>query len=842
MNKLTKKIFLLILFIISTYSINAQLEVHLISGEAWAKGDFVEIGINSRGVYGAQTANKPASFHNNRESDGNNIFGFIANPLGDGWVDYDGDYFTPGSPEEGFSIEINGINYNNNNSGNLFQIPGEIKEANVISSDCFEDTAQIYWEGNIEGVNIKRYYSITKEGLFIQMTTLIKNLSSEAKNNVYWMHNVDPDNNVTLSGNYATNMELISQASSTVDDVCLVKASQGALGTAQDMDGSHVSLYAKDENARVSYGGFDNRTASAVWNGTGAGLIDTEGASTSNVDEAISLGYLIGTLEINETVQFTYYYILEDVDESFIPFIVNAFQESPTTYLGTDGVITLTGLTAGESYIISYLDDGVLIPDTVYVADANGDIFITGLNSGIYSNFTISFSGCATSIDSVFTLTDPPLPDYTISTEDFTNCDAVDGKLIFSGLTPNTIYTVTYSHLGTIYGPVDLEADINGEIIFTDLAGGVYTNFAVEQYEGVTLSAEEVEIFGPLTPTSYPIPNQFYCDDDYDYITTVDLNLLNDFIIGPDMASIFQITYHASEQDVIDDVNLAAGSYNTIGETTYTLYAKKTEIASGCYSYVPFNITINLPPVFDIYDDYLCLNSDDSINTEYELPVLDTELSEAIHSFEWFLEGVLIPGENSSQLTADVQGNYSVTASIIATTCSYTQDAIIYPSGPPQVLDLEVITDPFSENHTVEITASGYGNYAYAVNNGPWQDSPSFTNLPYGINEFQIIDTNGCGIVKVEKLLIDYMKFFTPNNDGVKDYWQIVGINGLIQPEIFIFDRHGKLLKQLSPSSRGWDGTFNNQQLPPSDYWFRLTFKDNQDKPHEFMEHFTLKR
>lgn len=840
MTKIIKPCIYLFFILFSIQEMNAQLETHLIAGEAWAKGDFVEIGINAKGVYGAETSNKPASFHDNRESDGNGIFGFIANPLADGWVDYDGDYFTPGSPEEGFSIEIDGVNYNNNNSGGLFQIPGQIMDVNVISSDCFEDTAQIFWEGNIEGVNIKRYYSITKEGLFIQMTTVIKNLSSEAKSNVYWMHNVDPDNNVSLSGNYSTNMELISQASSAADDVCLVKATQAPLLTPQDMDGSHVSLYAKDENARVSYGGFDNRNASAVWNGIG--LNSTEGSTTFNVDEAISYAYFIGNLDIDETVQFTYYYILEDVDESFIPFIVSAFQENPTTYEGTDGMIIFTGLTEGESYTISYFDDGVLVPDTVYVADENGEIVITGLNSGTYSGITVSFSGCVTTVDTVFVLTDPPLPVYTVSTEDFTNCDTVDGELIFSGLTPSTIYTVTYTYEGTVFGPEELEADINGEIIFTELPGGAYTDFAVEQYEGVTTSDEVVEIFGPLTPTSYPIPNQFYCDDDFDYITTIDLTLLNDFIIGPDDAATYQITYHATEEDANNNVDLSASNYETTGESSYMLYAKKTHTGSDCYSYVPFNITINLPSDFDIFDDFICLNSDDTVNTEYELPILDTGLSETTHSFEWFLEGVLIPGENSSQLTANAHGNYSVTATIIATGCDYTQDAIIFPSGPPQVLDVIVTTPPFSENHTVEITASGHGNYVYAVNNGPWQDSPVFTNLPYGVNVFQIIDTNGCGIVKVEKLLIDFMKFFTPNNDGVKDYWQIVGIHDLLEPEIHIFDRHGKLLKQLSPTSTGWDGTYNNNPLPTSDYWFRLTFKDIDNNEHEFVEHFSLIR
>ena len=94
------------LFFLTFSQVQAQLEAHLIDGDGWAKGDFIEIGINEKGVFGAKTNNKPPNFHDNRESDGNFKFGFIANPLADGWVDYDGDFFTPGVPEEGFTIEI----------------------------------------------------------------------------------------------------------------------------------------------------------------------------------------------------------------------------------------------------------------------------------------------------------------------------------------------------------------------------------------------------------------------------------------------------------------------------------------------------------------------------------------------------------------------------------------------------------------------------------------------------------------------------------------------------------------------------------------------------------------
>lgn len=829
------------LFFLTFSQVQAQLEAHLIDGDGWAKGDFIEIGINEKGVFGAKTNNKPPNFHDNRESDGNFKFGFIANPLADGWVDYDGDFFTPGVPEEGFTIEISGINYNNNNADYLFQIPGEVTNVNVVSSDCFEDTAQITWEGNVAGLNIKRYYSVTQDGLFIQMKTIIKNLSDSVKNDVFFMHNVDPDNNITLSGSYETDMSLISQASSATDDVCLVTASQSALGIPQDMDGSHVSFYAKNENIRVSYGGFDNRVASDIWNSTPTHF-STEGSTTNFIDAAISLAINIGDIESNQTVSFTYFYILEEIDESFIPFIVNVFQENPSICNGLDGRIVFSGLDPGESYTINYEDDGVFIPNETFVADVDGNIAIENLDAGTYANINLFYAACNTSINTVFELTDPEAPNYTITKEDVTDCDNIDGEIIIHGLTPYTNYTYQYTYNGELIDEITIEANANGEIIIENLDRGIYSNFVLEQYSCLTASNDIIEITGPPIPLSYPIPEQFYCDEDYDYITTIDLSGADMFIIGPDNPADYDISYHETELDVINNIAVSKTNYSTPGLPSFTLYAKKRDLSNGCYTYIPFTVTINIPPQFELNDDFLCVNSDDTPNTFYELPILSTGLSNTLHTFEWYFEGVLILGESLSDLTVTNYGNYSVNVTNNLTGCFIEKHAVITPSGPPQTLEVNIVSEPFSENHIVEIIAIGHGNYMYGIDESPYQESSIFYNVPNGYHEFHIGDVNGCGIVTVGKTLVDYIKFFTPNNDGFNDLWQIIGVEKLIEPKIYIFDRHGKLLKELNSNSPGWDGTFKGENLPSSDYWFKVLFKDDDNVDREFTSHFTLKR
>ncbi|MGV7107808.1 T9SS type B sorting domain-containing protein, partial [Flavobacterium sp. U410] len=59
--------------------------------------------------------------------------------------------------------------------------------------------------------------------------------------------------------------------------------------------------------------------------------------------------------------------------------------------------------------------------------------------------------------------------------------------------------------------------------------------------------------------------------------------------------------------------------------------------------------------------------------------------------------------------------------------------------------------------------------------------------------------------------------------------------------KLYIFDRYGKLVKQISPNGNGWDGTYNGRQLPSTDYWFSLQYEEN-GVAKEFRAHFSLKR
>ena len=55
---------------------------------------------------------------------------------------------------------------------------------------------------------------------------------------------------------------------------------------------------------------------------------------------------------------------------------------------------------------------------------------------------------------------------------------------------------------------------------------------------------------------------------------------------------------------------------------------------------------------------------------------------------------------------------------------------------------------------------------------------------------------------------------------------------------IYIYDRFGKILKQISAIGPGWDGTYNGKLMPADDYWFTIELPDGRSAKG----HFALKR
>ncbi|NQX78412.1 gliding motility-associated C-terminal domain-containing protein [Gilvibacter sp.] len=566
-----QSIFALAFLFLGLQQSQAQLDAQLSLDDAFAKGNFIEIGINQNGTFGVPNDQNPGPpYHDSRET-GNDLFGFIANPTMDGWVDYDGDFFTPGSPEEGWGIEYDGAVWNNN-LASPNQVPGAISGAGILTDPCFGDFAQISWNGFIDGIEIIRNFSVSRDGLFIRMEQRLTNLDAVPKTNLYWMNNVDPDNNQTINGTFTTDQELIAQPSGGIDILGFVCASQGPLG-GTDANGSSVCYYVQDERARVTYGGFSNRDPSDIWNGVG--FEQTEGA-TNTADEAISIAYFFGDLAPGESVNFTYFYVFRDFTGGGVdPTFISLAPQSPSACGADDGSILVTGLLGDTDYNISYVDDGVPVGPITLPADMTGSLTIGGLDAGVYTDFVFTNdAGCFFENAGPIVVEDPGAPTFTAIVNQPVACD-MDGSLELSGLTPATSYDLTYTQDGTVIGPATVLSDATGSIFITGLGEVTITDITLEQgtcsFTDPGPYTFEYPDFTPVVTTADPVN----CDSDGSLTvdglaadTTYEVTyLLDGVLVGP-----ITVTTDATGQFII--AGLDEGVYTDItivlNDCTYT--------------------------------------------------------------------------------------------------------------------------------------------------------------------------------------------------------------------------------------------------------------------------------
>ena len=522
-------------------------------------------------------------------------------------------------------------------------------------------------------------------------------------------------------------------------------------------------------------------------------------------------------------------------------------------------------LTINETYIING-EVGVTATyhETMNDAEAGTNVIPdptmytnTSTPQTIYVRVTNNITGCYTIVD--FDIIVNPLP-AVVAVTDFIACEVnSDGFYAFdltskdaevlNGQDP-VMFNVTYhatqagadNLTGALVSPyINLT---NPQQIFVAITNTITgcsistVSFNIEVQEGALANSD-------MQPITYVICDNIGDNDGFGQfdLTTQDAEVLD----GQD-----PVNYIVSYYSTLVDAELGVNPIPTVYENTsnpQVIYARVDNDtpdglgmdSSICYAVTELTLQVDLLPIFDLDDSYiLCVDTNGSevVNP----PLLDTGLSPADYTFVWSLDGMVLPGETGPSLTATQSGTYSVEVTNNTTGCMNTDSAEVLESSPPTVV-ATVTTQAFSETHVIEAVATGDGEYEYSLDGGPWQSSGTFEDVSSGEHTITARDINGCGEASTTVIVMDYPHFFTPNGDGYHDTWNIIGIADQPNAKIYIFDRYGKLLKQISPSGQGWNGTYNGEPLPTSDYWFTVEYDEpNTGERKQFKAHFTLKR
>ena len=249
--------------------------------------------------------------------------------------------------------------------------------------------------------------------------------------------------------------------------------------------------------------------------------------------------------------------------------------------------------------------------------------------------------------------------------------------------------------------------------------------------------------------------------------------------------------------------------------TSGTYYAEAVSNSAGCPSTQRTEVTITYFDPPEVTDETLIL-------CEGKSTILNANVAGA--SYVWST------GETSSFIIVDEPGTYTV---IITNPqgCSSTKTMTV------SQIDRPIIAKVLLDHRDFTIVTANSGEFEYSIDSFTYQDSPVFSNMRGGIYVVYVREKNGCGI---DTFLFNFLvipRFFTPNGDLKNDVFRVEGSVFLNVFEISIFDRTSKLLMQSTDRSFSWDGQFNGNSLPASDYWYVIKANDKLYKGH-----FALKR
>ncbi|EDP71924.1 hypothetical protein FBALC1_12522 [Flavobacteriales bacterium ALC-1] len=429
-------------------------------------------------------------------------------------------------------------------------------------------------------------------------------------------------------------------------------------------------------------------------------------------------------------------------------------------------------------------------------------------------------TGCFSTVPFSLIINTPPAIN---DIETYNACENSDNSLDLNDIN-EVLMDNTYNVLIS-YHTSEADAELNENPLNTDYT---YQNTAETLFVRAEYSTTHCYAVYPFQLIIDPLPvahqpvDLVACDDDTDAAFLFDLTSQNTTILNGQNPNDFSLSYHNSLINAIENITPLDTDY--LAYDGQIIFARVENNTTGCFDTTQFSIVVNPLPIFDIDDQVICLNN---------LPLsVSAYTGNPTDAYAWST------GSGLSEIDIYETGTYSVTITN-EFGCDYTSTFNVTESESA-IIDV-VETIDFSDPNNITITVNGIGNYLYQLNDLPVQTSNVFVNVPLGYNTIRVIDQNGCAQVTREVIVIDAPKHMTPNNDGDFDTWHIVGIETLPGTVIHIFDRYGKLLKELNSNTTGWDGTYNGNQMPTGDYWYLATVIQN-GKSFEVKGHFALRR
>ncbi|WP_340154310.1 T9SS type B sorting domain-containing protein [uncultured Winogradskyella sp.] len=462
----------------------------------------------------------------------------------------------------------------------------------------------------------------------------------------------------------------------------------------------------------------------------------------------------------------------------------------------------------------------------------------SGLSYDVNINTSTSFwlapivQGCtANSTRTPFTITINPIPN--VSSITITQCEdsVMDGISNFN--------LSDYNDSIVVSGLTNIQVEFFESIDLTNLINAEnYTNISNNQTvyalvtNTITNCNNTAEVILSVNTAIANTATLNVCDDyEESGIVNFDLTLAESQILNGESSDITILGYYDSYNNALLQINELNNNYTNTEPYNQTIFARLEQNGS-CYSIADINLVVeHIPALLEDETVYYCLNSFPETISLYGGIVDDVPNN---YAYLWST------GETTISIDVNEIGTYEVFVTK-PLGCTNKRAITVLQSSTANVETVDIID--LSENNRISIVVSGDGEYLYALDdeNGIYQESSTFNDVPAGIHAVYVKDIKAnCGIILEYISVLGFPKFFTPNGDTNNDTWQIKGFASAIDIPVVvnIFNRYGKLMATLNSQTQSWDGTHNGQLMPTDDYWFIAELNDG--RMHK--GHFTLKR
>ncbi|MEM9000433.1 MAG: T9SS type B sorting domain-containing protein [Bacteroidota bacterium] len=457
--------------------------------------------------------------------------------------------------------------------------------------------------------------------------------------------------------------------------------------------------------------------------------------------------------------------------------------------------------------------------DWIYVDAGEDYILLVNNFSEVNSGFSIQFSGeifdahpfDALDCSIVSNLLGPPIA-------------ACDGTtVLLDATTAGALSYIWYADTGSGFQQISGETG-------TTLTAASNALYRVEVITFDTVIVSDVQVAFTVFPYTNPLMDETYCQSD---LTGFDLSLKDLEALGTQYPDEYQVSYHHSQADADFAANPLPKLY---------------ENASGIEKIYVRTSSIANPNCYDTSQSFTLHNVEKpEITFEETISICDNG------SGIWIGETIPDPhytylwntGETSSSILVAQEGTYElvITHTLNGVACSTSSSVNVTTSASPQISTIEI--DDLQSNNTVTVLTDVSGDFEYRLNDGAFQNSNVFKNVFSGMHTITMRDLKGCGMVSEDIVVVGFLRYFSPNGDGLNEDWHIEELHTLNDPVISIYDRYGKLIIQLNALSSGWDGTLEGKPMPATDYWFNLSYVDvngNRTYAKFLQNHFSLRR